>query len=95
MKMDITNMRKKKADCKVPISSAKNQTDCNSHATGQFSTRSQWGISHFRLQCKQKVTELISIYLNTQLLLPIWEDKIKVMVDFRAGCYEKGHGARH
>ena len=25
----------------------------------------------------------------------IWEDKKKDMVDFRAGCYEKGQDARH
>ena len=73
VKMDITNKRKRKAICQVSCLqsshfSAKNQTDCNSHVTGQFSTRSQWGISHFRLQCKQKVAEPISINLNTQLL---------------------------
>ena len=27
--------------------------------------------------------------------MTIWEDKIKEIVDFRAGCYEKGQGARH
>ena len=27
--------------------------------------------------------------------MTIWEDKIKDMVDFRAGYYEKGQGARH
>ena len=27
--------------------------------------------------------------------MAIWEDIKKDMVDFRAGCYEKGQGARH
>ena len=27
--------------------------------------------------------------------MAIWEDKIKDMIDFKAGCYEKGQGARH
>ena len=40
--------------------------------------------------CKQEVAQF-----EYTTSVTTWEDKTKDMVDFRAGCFEKGHGNRH
>ena len=64
--MDITNMSKKKVgDWKVPISPAKNQTDCNSHVTGQFSADPSGGFPTFDCSVNRKsLNRLASIWIH-------------------------------